>query len=79
MNKELQEFELHKFGWWIEILTDNPSYIYYFGVFESYWEAEWHKNGYIEDLEEEEAKIIDIQIEQCQPKQVTIPVIPFST
>ena len=74
MNKELQEFELHECGWWIEILTDKPSYKYYFGVFETYWEAEWCKNGYIQDLEEEGAKIIDIQIEKCQPKQLTTSI-----
>ena len=72
MNEESQEF-----GWWIEILTSNPDYIYYFGAFESYWEAEWLKSGYIEDLKEEEAEIINTEITQCQPKQLTISVTRF--
>ena len=78
MNKKPQEFELHEFGWWIGILTGNPSYKYYFGDFETYWEARWAVNGYIQDLEEEGAKILDVEIERCQPKHLTIDVMPFS-
>ena len=70
--------EIQKFGWWIEILTNNPSYIYYFGAFKNHWEARWSKNGYIQDLEEEGAEIINIQIKQCQPKQLTILTMPSS-
>ena len=73
MNEETQ-----KFGWWIRILTDKPTYIYYFGAFDNYYEAEYHKNGYIKDLEEEGSKIVDIQIKQCQPEQLTIPLISLS-
>ena len=61
-----------KFGWWIEILVDNPTYVYYFGAFNSYWEAESSKNGYIQDLKGEGAKLIDIQVKQYQPEQLTI-------
>ena len=78
MNKELQEFELHEFGWWIGILTDNPSYKYYFGDFKTYWEARRALNAYIQDLEEEGAKILDVEIEKYRPKQLTIEIIPFS-
>lgn len=67
MNIKAQEF-----GWWIEILTDNPNYMYYFGVFDNYWEAEWSKNGYIQDLKQEASEIVNIQIKKCQPKQLTI-------
>ena len=74
MNKKTQEFKIQKFGWWIGILTSEPDYIYYFGVFNSYREAEQYKNDYIQDLKGEKAKIIDIQIKQCQPKQLTIPL-----
>ena len=76
MKKKAQEI-----GWWIEIVTNNPSYIYYFGVFKSYYEAEWHKDGYIEDLEEEKAEIISIHIELRQPPEeltIPIPIIPIS-
>ena len=73
MNDKVQEF-----GWWIKIVTDKPRYIYYFGAFDNYWEAEWCKNGYIQDLEEEETKIIDIKIEKCKPKQLTYPFMRYS-
>lgn len=74
--KEISVIENRKeFGWWIEILTNNPDYIYYFGAFNSYWEAEQSKDTYIRDLEEERAKIVEIKIEQCQPKQLTIPCL----
>ncbi len=74
MDEKAQELD-----WWIEILTNNPSCIYYFGPFESYWEAEWAKNGYIQDLDQEKAEIVNIEIEQCQPKELTIPATSFST
>ncbi len=67
MNQEQPEF-----GWWLKIVTAKPLCIYYFGVFESQWAAESLKNGYIQDLQEERAKMIEVQIQQCQPKQLTI-------
>ncbi len=73
MNQKTQEL-----GWWLKILTDKPMYIYYFGVFQTYYEAEWQKNGYIQDLIQEGSEIVDIQIEQCQPKELTIPVMSLS-
>ncbi len=73
------EKKIREFGWWIEIVTDNPNYMYYFGAFNSYWEAEWHKSGYIEDLIEEKAKIISIDIQSCQPPEnLTTPIMPIS-
>ena len=68
MNREKPEF-----GWWITILADQPMYIYYFGAFDSYWEAESLKKEYVEDLKEEGAEIVGIQIKQCQPQELTIP------
>ena len=73
MNSKIQEF-----GWWIKILTDQPIYTYYFGAFDTYWEAEWCKNGYIQDLNEEKVKIVDIKIEKCKPKRLSNPIMPFS-
>ena len=78
MNEKFQEYKTQKFGWWVKILTNKPNYIYYFGVFDNYQEAESCKKGYIQDLEEEKAEIVDIEIEQCQPKQITVPIIFFS-
>lgn len=73
MNQQIQEF-----GWWIRILTNKPMYIYYFGVFDNYYEAESYKNGYIQDLSREGSLIIDLQINRCQPKELTICVEPIS-
>lgn len=72
MNQQIPEF-----GWWIRISTTNPMYIYYFGVFDSYYEAVRYKNGYIQDLSREGSLIIDIQINRCQPKQLTACVEPI--
>lgn len=73
------------FGWWIEISQDKinqPIYKHYSGVFKSYYEAELYKNQYIADLIHKNPKIVDIQIEQCQPKQPSIyinffPICPW--
>ena len=78
MAHKTQKFELQEFGWWIEILTYNPTYMYYFGVFDSYREAESAKNGYIQDLREEGAEIINLEIEKCQPRRINTSVVPFS-
>ena len=71
MNQKTEEL-----GWWIKIVTDKPLYIYYFGVFESYNEAVKYKDGYIEDLTGEGSKIVNIGIQKCQPRQLTISVAP---
>lgn len=63
-----------EFDWWIEICTDNPSCIYYFGAFENFIAAALAQHGYIQDLQDEDAKIISIKIEQCQPQQLTVEV-----
>lgn len=70
----LQNQQTQEFGWWLKILTDKPMYIYYFGGFNSYFAAESSKNGYIQDLIQEGSEIVEIEIKQCQPKQLTIPV-----
>lgn len=63
-----------KFDWWIEICTDNPLCIYYFGAFESFTLAESAQDGYILDLLNENAKIISVKIQQCQPQQLTVEI-----
>ena len=64
--------KLEKSNWWIEILVDSPACVYYFGTFESYQEAERSKNGYIQDLQEEGAKLIATRIGQYNPEKLTI-------
>ncbi len=65
---------LHFFGlaFWVEIVTDNPNCIYYFGPFVSEPEANLTKNGYIEDLENEGAKGISVSVKRCKPTDLTI-------
>lgn len=60
------------FGWWIEVVTALPGCTYYFGPFASTQEAQLAKVGYIEDLRQEGAKEITLQLKQCQPQNLTI-------
>jgi hypothetical protein len=59
-------------SWWVEIVTKKPSFIYYFGPFDTIREAELEKGGYIEDLREEQAEVIDTRIKYHNPLQLTI-------
>lgn len=74
--KELLIKILDIFGlaFWIEVVTDTPSCVYYFGPFLSKKEAEAAKIGYIEDLHSEGAQITKVQVKRCKtnPKQLTI-------
>ena len=65
---------LEKMGiaWWIEIITNQPQCIYYFGPFSSSYDAQASSDGYIGDLEEEKAQIINVDIKRGQPNQLTI-------
>ena len=63
--------------WWIEILTSNPNHLYYFGPFNSYFDAEWSKYSYIRDLEKEKAIIIGTEISQYQPKKLDTSIVCF--
>lgn len=58
--------------WWVEILTAKPRCIYYFGPFDTAREAESYQTGYFDDLQEEGAEGITIQVKQCQPTDLTI-------
>lgn len=60
-------------AWWIEIQTDSPRCIYYFGPFNAEAEAEMARAGYIEDLEQEGAQHIKAAIKRCRaPQNLTI-------
>jgi hypothetical protein len=59
-------------AWWIEIVTDKPSCFYYFGPFVSDNEAKSHLAGYLEDIEQEDAQVIAVDIKQYQPKKLTV-------
>ena len=59
-------------NWWIEIQTNNPPCTYYFGPFETAFEAQALQAGYLEDLQQEQAQILTVSIKQCQPQQLTL-------
>ena len=66
-----QETIANNTPWWVEILTEFPRCLYYFGPFDSEEEAINHQFGYQDDLEKEGAKGINITIKQCLPKILT--------
>ncbi len=57
---------------WIEISTDNPRCIYYFGPFFTQAEAESAQDGYIEDLKAEGAMGISVKFKRFKPQELTI-------
>ena len=59
-------------AWWVEISTDLPRCTYYFGPFLDIKLAEAAKTGYIEDLEQEGAQGIKVQVKRCKPAQLTV-------
>jgi hypothetical protein len=59
-------------AWWVEITTEKPHCIYYFGPFTTEVEADAAKSGYIEDLESESAQGIRVNIKRCKPTEITI-------
>ncbi|MBD2013538.1 DUF1816 domain-containing protein [Microcoleus sp. FACHB-53] len=59
-------------AWWVEIITQEPHCIYYFGSFARANEAKQSLGGYIEDLEEEGAQVIAVDIKRGQPSELTI-------
>lgn len=65
-------FQGFGWAWWVEIVTHSPHCTYYFGPFLSSKEAEAAKAGYVEDLEQEGATGIDVQIKRCKPENLTI-------
>lgn len=62
-----------KWGWWVELHTARPDCLYYFGPFSSAAEAKNSVQGYIQDLSDEGAENITVQVKQCKPSQLTSP------
>jgi len=60
-----------KLAWWLEIVTDKPHCIYYFGPFAYADEAQKAQSGYIEDLEQEQAQVITVKLKRHQPQELT--------
>ena len=61
-----------KYPWWVEVKTINPFCVYYFGPFETMKEAQLNQDGYIEDLVEEKAYGISVELKQCLPNNLTV-------
>lgn len=72
--KELLISLLNFFGLavWVEIDTENPGCTYYFGPFLTQAEANTEKQGYVEDLESENATVIQVNIKRCKPSALTV-------
>ncbi|HEY9828128.1 MAG TPA: DUF1816 domain-containing protein [Stenomitos sp.] len=67
-----------EWGWWIQIQTSQPAYIYYFGPFSSRTEAEEAQLGFVQDLEQESAQGISVRVYWCKPRQLTAPIAAAS-
>jgi Domain of unknown function (DUF1816) len=59
-------------AWWVEVTTDSPRCVYYFGPFSNSKTARESQSGYVEDLEQEGAQNIVINVKRCKPKNLTI-------
>lgn len=65
--------ELKRVPYWLKITTKVPKCTYYFGPFDSPLEAKALQAGFIEDLMEEDAQGIHLELEQCpQPDVLTV-------
>ncbi|MDF5712636.1 MAG: DUF1816 domain-containing protein [Rhizonema sp. NSF051] len=60
------------FAWWVEIVTQNPHCTYYFGPFLNAADAKSSIKGYVDDLEQEGAQGIAIDVKRCKPNVLTI-------
>jgi hypothetical protein len=59
--------------WWVEVTTEDPRCLYYFGPFASSQEASAHQGGYVEDLQGEGARGIGVALKQCpEPPVLTV-------
>lgn len=75
--KRRQETALHLLvrlglAHWVKIITTNPSCTYYFGPFITIKEAKLAQWGYLDDLLEEGAEILSVDIKQCNPRELTV-------
>ncbi len=63
---------IFKIPWWVEIKTTIPLCIYYFDPFHCKKAARLFQSGYIEDLVQEKAHGITVEIKRMQPEMLTI-------
>ncbi|WP_017293416.1 diguanylate cyclase domain-containing protein [Geminocystis herdmanii] len=71
-NRQKKPYESSVINWWIRVETTKPYATYYFGPFDSIFEAKENCHGYIEDLEQEKAENITYSFELTNPQSLTI-------
>jgi hypothetical protein len=78
--KDLLTRSMNQLGlaWWVEITTENPKCLYYFGPFGSSASANAHQSGYIQDLEQEGAQNIRASVKRMKPQSLTVCDLPES-
>jgi hypothetical protein len=60
-------------AWWVEIFATEPYCVYYFGPFENQAEAIQSEAGFVEDLKQEGAEVLQITVmKRLAPRQLTI-------
>ncbi|MEO1349419.1 MAG: DUF1816 domain-containing protein [Cyanobacteria bacterium J06635_15] len=60
-------------AWWVEIVTDAPQCLYYFGPFENEAQAAQAQTGYGGNLEQDAAELLRISVMQCpKPSQMIV-------
>lgn len=64
--------KINQTPWWVEICTAQPRCVYYFGPFASWLDAKGSQAGYVEDLQDEDAQGIIVQIKRCNPEILTV-------
>ena len=59
-------------AYWVKIETKQPSCTYYFGPFLKAKDAQSAQAGYLEDLSQEGASNIVVNIKRCKPTELTV-------
>lgn len=59
-------------AWWVELKTQSPDCVYFFGPFINQAEAQAAVPGFVEDLEQEQAQGITSTVKRCKPSELTI-------
>lgn len=72
--KEILTTIFNALGWayWVEIETAKPSCTYYFGPFLNLQDAKSARTGYVDDLTQEGAAEIMVEIKRCKPNELTV-------
>ncbi len=72
MNQITVSHSTYELGWWLEIVTAKPLCLYYFGAFMTHQEAASQQAGFVEDLLQENALILSVNLQFLQPNQIIL-------